>query len=206
MNSDGVWSDNEVALHINNLAPVLRSRTAIIIYILLFIAALTAVIIITERTPIQIVFKQRKSEESRENILKIEKNTRRLLNIVNQLVDDKDVGKEVTSKNQEWFNHLTRIIQENIQEAEISVEDIAAQLNMSRSSFQRKLKALTGMSPIEFIRITRLKRAAELLSSGNYRINEVSYMVGFNKPSYFSALFKRQFGTLPKDYINKDKP
>ncbi|MBE6250854.1 MAG: helix-turn-helix domain-containing protein [Bacteroidales bacterium] len=206
MNSDGVWSDNEVALHINNLAPVLRSRTAIIIYILLFIAALTAVIIITERTPIQIVFKQRKSEESRENILKIEKNTRRLLNIVNQLVDDKDVGKEITSKNQEWFNHLTRIIQENIQEAEISVEDIAAQLNMSRSSFQRKLKALTGMSPVEFIRITRLKRAAELLSSGNYRINEVSYMVGFNKPSYFSALFKRQFGTLPKDYINKDKP
>ena len=75
---------------------------------------------------------------------------------------------------------------------------------MSRSSFQRKLKALTGLSPVEFIRLTRLKKAAELLSTGNYRINEVSYMVGFNKPSYFSAMFKKQYGILPKDFINKN--
>ena len=71
---------------------------------------------------------------------------------------------------------------------------------MSYSSFQRKLKGLTGLSPVEFIRLIRLKKAAELLTSSKYRVHEVAYMVGFNKPSYFTALFKKQFGVLPKDF------
>lgn len=103
-------------------------------------------------------------------------------------------------KDRNWFERLTDIINNNIHEPEISVESLAEELNMSRSSFQRKLKGLTGLSPVEFIRLIRLKKAAELLNSGRYRVNEVAYMVGFNKPSYFSAMFKKQFGTLPKDY------
>ena len=104
-----------------------------------------------------------------------------------------------------WFAHVTKLIDSNIQEPEISIDSLAQDLNLSRSSFQRKIKGLTGLSPVEFIRLIRLKKAAELLSTGNYRINEVSYMVGFNKPSYFSALFKKQFGVLPKDFISKEE-
>ena len=107
----------------------------------------------------------------------------------------------VVSRDKEWFDNLVMLIQDNIQEAEISIEELALQLNMSRSSFQRKLKGLTGLSPVEFVRLVRLKKAAELLSTGNYRVNEVCFMVGFNKPSYFSSLFKKQFGMLPKDFI-----
>ena len=103
-------------------------------------------------------------------------------------------------KDREWFLHVTEFVKSKIHEPEISIDYLAKDLNMSRSSFQRKIKGLTGLSPVEFVRLIRLKKAAELLSSGNYRINEVSYMVGFNKPSYFSALFKKQFGVLPKDF------
>lgn len=105
-----------------------------------------------------------------------------------------------TLKDKEWLNFVCEYIQNHIQEPEIPVESIAAELRISRSSFQRKIKALTGLSPIEFIRRIRLAKAAELLSTGKYRINEVSYMVGINKPSYFSSIFKKQFGVLPKDY------
>lgn len=115
----------------------------------------------------------------------------------------KDKGT-TTLKDKEWFNFVTEYIQNHIQEPEIPVESIAAELRISRSSFQRKIKALTGLSPIEFIRHIRLAKAAELLSTGKYRINEVSYMVGINKPSYFSSIFKKQFGVLPKDYVSKD--
>ena len=108
----------------------------------------------------------------------------------------------VSDRDQEWFAHVTELIQSNINEPEISIDTLASDLNLSRSSFQRKIKGLTGLSPVEFIRFIRLKKAAELLSTGNYTINEVSYMVGFNKPSYFSSLFKKQFGVLPKDFIS----
>lgn len=202
-NGDGIWSSNEAALSINNLAPLMKSTGAKVIYILLLICIIAAVIIISGKSPFKIVLKQQETEESQQNLENIEKNTQRLLNLVNQLVDVKEETNVDIPHDQEWFSQLTRLIQENIQESEISVESIAAELNMSRSSFQRKLKSLTGLSPVEFIRLTRLKKAAELLSSGNYRINEVSYMVGFNKPSYFSALFKKQYGVLPKDFINR---
>lgn len=106
----------------------------------------------------------------------------------------------ISSRDQNWFEHLTRFINAHIQETDISVEVLADELNMSRSSFQRKLKGLTGLSPVEFVRLIRLKKAAELLSRGDYRVSEVVYMVGFNKPSYFTAMFKKQFGVLPKDF------
>lgn len=105
-----------------------------------------------------------------------------------------------SSQDKIWFNQVTEYIQEHIQEQEISIESIANELCISRSSFQRKIKGLTGLSPVEFIRHIRLAKAAELLSTGKYRVNEVSYMIGINKPSYFSALFKKQYGVLPKDY------
>lgn len=110
----------------------------------------------------------------------------------------------VASHDHNWFAHLTRFIHDNIHESEISIEQIASELCMSRSSFQRKLKGLTGLSPVEFIRLIRLKKAAEILNTGRHRINEVAYMVGFSKPSYFSAMFKKQFGVLPKDFIHKE--
>lgn len=88
-------------------------------------------------------------------------------------------------------------------ENDIAIDDIASVMNMSRSSFQRKIKTLTGLSAGEFIRSIRLQQAAALLASGQYRVSEVCFRLGFNKPSYFAACFKKQYGVLPKDYMNR---
>ncbi len=108
--------------------------------------------------------------------------------------------ENVGAPNREWIEQVTAYCEQHINEPEISIDALAAYMNVSRSAFQRKIKALTGLTPVLFIRDMRLKKAAELLATHSYRVNEVCYMVGFNKPSYFSALFKKQYGILPKDY------
>lgn len=65
------------------------------------------------------------------------------------------------------------------------MDDIVDSLNMSRSNFYRKIKGVLDLSPNEYLRLERLKRAAQLLKEGNGRVNEICYMVGFNSPSYF---------------------
>jgi AraC-like DNA-binding protein len=74
---------------------------------------------------------------------------------------------------------------------------------MSRSSFLRKIKGVSEFSPNDFLKIVRLKRAAEILMENKYSVNEVCYLVGFSYPSYFAKSFQKQFGVLPKDFINK---
>ena len=110
----------------------------------------------------------------------------------------------VSSRDHNWLDKITALIHANLSEPEISIDNLATELNLSRSSFQRKIKGLTGLTPIEFIRLIRLKKAAELLTTPTYRINEVCYLVGFNKPSYFSFLFKKQFGILPRDFAQNN--
>lgn len=105
------------------------------------------------------------------------------------------------SPDAQFLERISGIILERMGESLISVEELAETMNVSHSSLQRKIKGLTGLSPVEFIRNVKLKKAAELLASGQYRVNEVCYAVGFNKPAYFSACFKKQFGVLPKDYV-----
>jgi len=68
--------------------------------------------------------------------------------------------------------------------------------------FFKKIKYLTGYSPNEFIRVRRMKKAAELLKTYKYNVSEVSYMVGINDPFYFSKCFKAQYGCSPSHYIN----
>ncbi len=71
---------------------------------------------------------------------------------------------------------------------------------MSRSGLLRKIKMLFNLSPVDFIRLIRLRKAAELIQTGQYRVGEICYMVGINSPSYFSKLFLKQFGVSPKDF------
>lgn len=98
----------------------------------------------------------------------------------------------------EKMNHL---IEENLNNDQLSVDFLAEKLCISRSGLFVKLKGLANTTPNEMIQIIRLKKAASLLLENQYRINEVSYMVGFNNPSYFSKCFQKQFGMKPGEYI-----
>lgn len=107
----------------------------------------------------------------------------------------------LTKADEEFIKKLNEIIQANLSNQEFSMDDMAESLNMSRSNFYRKIKGVLDLTPNEYLRIERLKRAAQLLKEGENRVNEICYMVGFSSPSYFSKCFLKQFGALPKDFV-----
>ncbi|MBP7487725.1 MAG: helix-turn-helix transcriptional regulator, partial [Parabacteroides sp.] len=86
----------------------------------------------------------------------------------------------------------------------LSVEAMSRALGMSRTHLHRKLKALTNQSPIEFIKVIRMKQAAYLLSTGKLTVSEVGYKVGYNTPSYFSSSFNAHFGMSPTTYMEQN--
>lgn len=83
---------------------------------------------------------------------------------------------------------------------------MSQELSMSRVNLYKKLKSLTGHTPIEFIRAFRIKRAAQLLAQSQMGVSEVAYQVGFNDPRYFTRYFKAEFKMLPSEYAKKNKP
>lgn len=107
----------------------------------------------------------------------------------------------LTKADEVFLKTLKEIIDENMQNPDFCIDDMASLLNMSRSSLNRKIKGVLDMTPNDYIRLERLKKAAQLLQEGECKINEVCYMTGFNTPSYFTKCFQKQFGVLPKDFI-----
>lgn len=106
---------------------------------------------------------------------------------------------------EEFIKKLNSVVMDNISENDLSVEKIASIIGISVSTLYRKVKALTDLNSVEYIKLVRLKKAAELLSERNYRINEISYLVGFSTPSYFATSFQKQFGVSPSEFIRKLK-
>lgn len=107
----------------------------------------------------------------------------------------------LTKADEEFIKRLNEVIQLNYTNPEFSMDDMADSLNMSRSNFYRKIKGVLDLSPNEYLRLERLKKAAQLLKEGENRVNEICYMIGFNSPSYFAKCFQKQFGVLPKDFM-----
>ncbi len=110
---------------------------------------------------------------------------------------------EISSIDEKLIKKAISTVEENISEPKFSVEDLSHELGMSRVYLYKKLMAITGKSPVEFIRIIRLKRGAQLLEKSQKTVSEVAYEVGFNTPRYFSKYFYEEFGELPSDYIKK---
>jgi DNA-binding response OmpR family regulator len=106
------------------------------------------------------------------------------------------------SKADELFlERLNEIIYANLEDTELDVEKLASLVNMSRPTLYRKIKSISDLTPNELINITRLKRAAELLVEGNYKIYEVADMAGYGSQTNFGRNFLKQFGMTPTDYL-----
>lgn len=110
----------------------------------------------------------------------------------------------INKMDEDFMKRLQEIIMKQMSEPDLSVETIASLMNISLSTLYRKVKALTELNTNEYIRLYRLKKAAEMLLSNEYRINEVSYLVGFSSPSYFATSFLKQFGMSPSDFIKQN--
>ncbi|UZR99298.1 hybrid sensor histidine kinase/response regulator transcription factor [Chondrinema litorale] len=112
---------------------------------------------------------------------------------------------EISSIDEKLLKKAIALVEKNISEPKFSVEDMSHELGMSRVYLYKKLMAITGRSPIEFIRIIRLKRGAQLLEKSQMTIAEVAYEVGFNSPRYFSKYFEEEYGMLPSVFIKQHK-
>lgn len=106
-----------------------------------------------------------------------------------------------TSIDENFIKKLDDIIINNISDPNLVVEFLAEHMNMSRSTLYRKINSISNLSPNELINITRLKKAAELLKTGNYKIYEVADMIGFNSQVSFGRSFQRQFNMTPSEYL-----
>lgn len=110
----------------------------------------------------------------------------------------------ITSMDEKLIENAIKYVETHIARPDLSVEELSHELGMSRVHLYKKLLQITGKTPIEFIRIIRLKRAAQLLRESQQNVSEVAYQVGFNNPKYFSKYFKDEFGVLPSVYQEKE--
>lgn len=114
-------------------------------------------------------------------------------------------SSNVDKTKEECLDKITQLILQNINDPDFNVEMLAQKMCMSRSSLHRKIKEVANMTPIDFIRLIRLKKAAVLMKEDGYRVTEVCEKVGITSPSYFIKLFQRQFGMTPKEFVSGQK-
>ena len=117
-------------------------------------------------------------------------------------------GSEASSENTDdnepvavshFITRFKEVIEARLEDSDVSVEDLAADMNLSRVQLYRKVKAVSGSSPVELLRTARLNRAYQLLLTTEKSVSEVAYAVGFTAPSYFTKCFKEEYGMVPGD-------
>jgi DNA-binding response OmpR family regulator len=112
-------------------------------------------------------------------------------------------GIACSKADKEFLENLNDAIYEHITDSELDVDRLSSIMNMSKPTLYRKIKGLSDLTPNELINLSRLKKGAELLSNGKYKINEVAYMIGYSLPTNFSRDFQKQFGISPSNFINQ---
>lgn len=111
---------------------------------------------------------------------------------------------QITRFDETFINQIVQAVEDSLQNPDFKIEVLADSMHMSRTVFYRKIKSLLGMSPIDFVKNMRVKRAVQLLDSDTYTMSEVAYMSGFSSPQYFSRVFKNIMNCTPSEYkMNK---
>lgn len=117
-----------------------------------------------------------------------------------------EVSTSNITRDDEFIVKLRQLLEKNLSESDFNVKTLSTDLNISTTHLYRKLKALTGLSPVEFIRMFKLQKACELLSSTSLSVKEIGYGLGFNNLSYFVKCFREQFMVTPSVYRQKGMP
>lgn len=107
---------------------------------------------------------------------------------------------DMSPNDRKFMDKLVELMEANMDNGDLVVDDLVREVAVSRSVFFKKLKTLTGLAPIEFIKEMRINRAAQLIETGEFNMTQISYMVGINDPRYFSKCFKSKLGMTPTEY------
>ena len=119
------------------------------------------------------------------------------------IADIEPTPPQITSFDEEFMKRVMEIMNNQMDNSDFIIDEFAKKLGMGRTVFYQKLKSLTGLSFIDFVREMRIKRAKQLAESGEYNVSTIAYMTGFNDPKYFSKCFKKRYGVSPSEFQNK---
>lgn len=122
------------------------------------------------------------------------------LNTDNKTEDNESQVPDMSPSDRKFMDKLLELMESRIDNSELVVDDLVKEMAVSRSVFFKKLKTLTGLAPVEFIKEVRINKAIKLIESGEYSITQIAYMVGINDPRYFSKCFKQKMGMTPSEY------
>lgn len=122
---------------------------------------------------------------------------------VKERIEQLSVPQEIQaiSGDEKFLQEITRMIEDRISDYDLNVNSLCEQYGIASKQLYRKLKQLTGQTPVEYIKSIRMKKAAMLLEQHKFTIAEVMYMVGFSNSSYFSKCFQAAFGKTPRQYV-----
>ncbi len=138
-----------------------------------------------------------------ENFLHKKKDKQQVFNETPK-ADTEELG--ISPLDKEFLDKVVGIIETNMQKAEdVDINTLATEVYMSKSTLYRKIKSVTGLSPIDFVKNIRLKKAYELLLKNEMSIADVAYYTGFSSPKYFATRFKEQFGMTPSDFMKQQR-
>ena len=123
----------------------------------------------------------------------------------NEQLEEMVEDVKIKSPDEKLLERIMAVINSNLDNTYFNVEEIAIEVGISRVHLHRKMKALTGQTPHDFIRGIRLKKAAQLLAKGDISVTEVVYACGFGSAASFSTIFKKEYGVSPREYIKRKK-
>ena len=143
--------------------------------------------------------KEVKSEEVKSEKLQVGDGTSGM----EEIGDEEENVDEESAKEPLFIVRFKDVVEARLSDSDLSVDDLASAMNLSRVQLYRKVKAISGSSPVELLRTARLNRGYQLLLTTGKNISEVAYDVGFTAPSYFTKCFKDEFGISPSDLQTK---
>lgn len=119
-----------------------------------------------------------------------------------------ETSSEVSGEDSEKADFLegfNRVIEEHMAESNLTTTELAQYMSTSRQALSARIQEYTGLSTLEYLRLSRLKKAQQLISEGKYRVSEIAYMVGYSSPSYFTRHFHAEFGYKPTDITKRGR-
>lgn len=128
-----------------------------------------------------------------------------LKNLYGKQFSLESMGVEVISADDKFMQKLYKVVEKNIDNPDLNIEKFCDEINMSSANLYRKIKAVTNLSPLEYVKSVRMQLAAKMLMETDLSITEVSEKVGFNSLIHFSSTFRKHFGFSPTKYVNNEK-
>lgn len=192
-NGDGVWVDNIRTLTLIVKPTFWETRWAKILYLILF-ALIVGGILKTRRYIFSLKRRQKELHEAYLALLNTDHDRIMLNSPSHQSIESK-----IKPEDELFMKRVMKFIEEQIGNSNISIGDMAEATATSRSGLNRKMKSILGVTPLDFIREARIRKACQLLKEGG-TVNDVAYKCGFSDPKYFGKCFKAGVGMTPTEY------